>query len=304
MADFINFEAEAEVVEVEDGKEHDEVSNISEDSFIDDQEVGADINFYRQFANVENDLDQVLTEAHNEALEDIEQFDEISNLCDGSDSEIQIDEFQSSEIDITKFKETLFPRVDEAQEKVENQFCKAILYALRFDKNGAKDVCSKKDFEKVIDKNLNEQIDRPEKFKFYIELQIFLNMCYEINAILSKFGYFLRVFEFKNKFCHLTMKDKTKQKIVRQLSSCLIEKYSVLQSFQSNITKSKENCLNQLILFVSQHKHIEIEPLCHFSEDISKACSSLHSKGKKDLSRAHKVYQCFYCNKFFVAEPR
>ena len=88
MADFINFEAEAKVVEVEDGKEDDEVSNISEDSFIDDQEVGADINFYRQFANVENDS---LTEAHNEALEDIEQFDEISNLRDGSDSEIQTD---------------------------------------------------------------------------------------------------------------------------------------------------------------------------------------------------------------------
>ena len=129
MAEFINFEAEAELVEVEDGKEDDEVSNISEDSFIDDQEVGAGVNFHRQFAKVENDLEQVLTEAPNEALEDIEQFDEISNLCDRSDSEIQIDEFQSSEIDITKFKETFFPRVDEPQEKVENQFCKAILYA-------------------------------------------------------------------------------------------------------------------------------------------------------------------------------
>ena len=57
MAQFINFEAETEVVEVEDGKENDEVSNISEDSFIDDQEVGANVNFYRQFPNVENDLD-------------------------------------------------------------------------------------------------------------------------------------------------------------------------------------------------------------------------------------------------------
>ena len=36
-------------------------------------------------------------------LEDIEQFDEISNLCDGSDSEIQIDEFENLEIDITKY---------------------------------------------------------------------------------------------------------------------------------------------------------------------------------------------------------
>ena len=113
MAEFINFEAEAKVMEVED----DEVSNISEGSFIDDQEVGTDVNFYRHFANVENDLHQVLTEAHNKALEDIEQFDEISNLCDGTDSEIQIDEFENSEIYITKFEDTLFLRVDEAQDK-------------------------------------------------------------------------------------------------------------------------------------------------------------------------------------------
>ena len=78
----------------------------------------------------------------------------------------------------------------------------------------------------MIDKNLIEQIDWSEKFKFNIELQTFLNTCYEINRILSKFGYFLRVFELKNKSRHLAMKDKTKQKIVRQLSSCLIEKYS------------------------------------------------------------------------------
>ena len=164
MAEFINFEAEAEVVEVEDGKEDDEVSNISEGSFIDGQELGTDVNFYRYFLNVENDLEQVLTEAHNEALEDIEQFDEISNLCGGSDSETQIDEFKNSEVDITKFKNTLFPRVDKAQENVENEFCKTILYALKFDKNGSKDVCSKANFEKVIDKNLIEQINRPEKF--------------------------------------------------------------------------------------------------------------------------------------------
>ena len=59
MAEFINFEAEAEVVELESGKEDDEVSNISESSFIDDQEVGTDVNFYRHFASVEKDFDQV-----------------------------------------------------------------------------------------------------------------------------------------------------------------------------------------------------------------------------------------------------
>ena len=46
MAQFINFEAEAEVVELDDGKEDDEVSNFSESSFIDDQAVENDVDFY------------------------------------------------------------------------------------------------------------------------------------------------------------------------------------------------------------------------------------------------------------------
>ena len=97
-------------------------------------------------------------------------------------------------------------------------------------KNGTKDVCSKEDFEKVIHKNLIEQIDHPKKFKFIIELQTFLNICYEINTILSKFG-------LKSKFRHLTVKDKTKQKIVRQLSSCLIEKHSSFTIFSIEYRK-------------------------------------------------------------------
>ena len=117
MAQFINFEAEAELVELDDGKEDDEVSNFSESSFIDDQAVVTDVDFYRQFVNAENDIDDILNEARDEALQDTDQFDENSNLHDGSDNEIEINEFENSEIDLTKFKETFFPRVDEQQQK-------------------------------------------------------------------------------------------------------------------------------------------------------------------------------------------
>ena len=224
MADFINFEIDVEGDDEEIGEEDDVVSNISdvdsENSFIDNQEVKTDVSFYRHFANVENDIDQVLKDAYNEALEDIDKFDEISNLCEGSEEEAEIDDFKNFEVDIKKFNESLFPRVDV------DQFCNAILYALRFDKTGLKDMCNKEEFEKTIDKSLVEELNHPEKSQFIIELQKFHNMCYEINTILSKHNYFLRVFELKNKFRRFTMKDKSKQKIVRQLSSCLIEKYS------------------------------------------------------------------------------
>ena len=131
------------MIELDDGKEDDEVSNFSESSFIDDQAVENDADFYRQFANAENDINNVLNEAHNEALQDIEQFDEISNLDDGSDDEIEIDQFQSCEIDLNQFKETLFPKVEEEKQKIENQFSKAILCALRYEKNGEKSICTK-----------------------------------------------------------------------------------------------------------------------------------------------------------------
>ena len=75
-------------------------------------------------------------------------------MCDGSDYEAKIVDFKESEIDLTKFKETLFPRVEN-----ENQFYKATLYAIKFDKNNCKNVCTRQDFEKFIDKNsLNRSI--------------------------------------------------------------------------------------------------------------------------------------------------
>ena len=44
--------------------------------------------------------------------------------------------------------------------------------------------------------------------------------------ILAKFGFFLRVYELKKKCRHLFMRKPDQQKSVKQLSSCLIEKYN------------------------------------------------------------------------------
>ena len=140
MADFINFEAEADFCQ--DVDVVDEVSDFpdvgSENWCIDDQDVSADASFYRHFENVENAIVQVLEDADNEGLEDIENFGEISNLSEGSEKESEIDTYKDFEVDIQKFNETLFPRVDTKDEKVHNQFSCAILYGLRFDKTGFK----------------------------------------------------------------------------------------------------------------------------------------------------------------------
>ena len=245
MAQYITFEAEVELIDAKKGKEDDEVSLISEsDAFIDDKEVKEDIDLYRQyqFSNVERDINEVLAEACEEALAEIDQLDEVSNLCEG-DYEPEIDDFKESNADIEKSEETLFPKVEETHQKIENQFCKVNLYAILHDKNNLKQICNKQDFEKIIDKNLIEQIYQPEKFKFIVELQAFTNMCYEIDLIPSHFGYFLRVFELKKKFRQLRVKNRDEQKFVRQLSSCLIQKFSgfLITSIQQQEKPKKKN---------------------------------------------------------------
>ena len=279
MAEYINFEAEAEQIE------HDEVSdfsdNASENSFIDDQDqdVNTDFNFYRDFTNVENDIDQVLNKCYEESLKDLDNFDELSNLCYGSKEESEIDNFKNFETNIKKFEETLFPRVDIEDQKIHNQIFYAILYALRFDKDGSKNKCDKTEFQKSVNCDLIENLLK--KSEFIIDLQKFENMYYEINCILSKYGVFLRIFELKNKYHRLAVKDKIEQKLVRQLSSCLIEKYSGFTQISLKYQKKQRKLFKPIDIIYKPTKRIEIEPLCFFSSDLSKAYSSLYSSGKE-----------------------
>ena len=126
MSEYINFEAEAEFIK---GEEVSGFSDVSENLFIDDTDQNTDVNFYRGFTNVENDIKQVLQETNEESLKDLDNFDEISNLCYGSEEDLEIDDFKNSEADIKKFEDTLFPKVDKENQKVYNQICYTILYA-------------------------------------------------------------------------------------------------------------------------------------------------------------------------------
>ena len=109
MADFINFEAEIDAES--DFSDDDEIIDDNASDFInDDNEINESRDFYRQFANVENNLEQVLADARNEALQDIEQFDEISNLHDENECEMEVDDFQGSEDCLEKFQKTLLPK--------------------------------------------------------------------------------------------------------------------------------------------------------------------------------------------------
>ena len=73
-------------------------------------------NFFRHFANVETDIEQTLQAEYNRGLEEIENFDEISNLCESSEDEAEIDEFENAAEKVKDFNETLLPKTNPEEE--------------------------------------------------------------------------------------------------------------------------------------------------------------------------------------------
>ena len=259
MADFINFEVSVEdqVQEEEEEEEEEiEVSNSDLDSlssFIDNEETEDDVNFYRNFDNVESDIEETLKNEYDKSLEEIDDFDKISNLCESSEDEAEIDEFENAAEKVKCFGETLMPKTKPEEETEHNNFIKVILYAIRFDKQNKTDISDKNEFKKVIDENLIDQLDK-EKYEFILDLQKFNNDCYEINYVLSKYNHFLRVFELKNKFRHLTMKEPKNKTLLDKFLAVLLRNIMVFRPYQLHFLEEKEKNLNRLILFTSQQK--------------------------------------------------
>ena len=231
MTDFSDFE-----VSVEDSNTNEEnddkVSDSELDSlksFIDDNdEIENDRTFYQKFENVTTSIDDVLKEEYDKSIVDIQKID-VSNFCETSEEEIEIeiDEFKDTEKRIEKFKETLFPvsMDNDDDENNYNSLVNTIFFAIRFNVEQKTDLRSLAELKESVDNNLFIQLNQ-EKFNIILDYQKFNNQCHEVNMLLAKHGYFLRVFELKNKFRHLALKNPKTQNIVRELPSCINKKYN------------------------------------------------------------------------------
>ena len=226
IANFIDFELG---VENPTNDPDDVVSEYSDspESFIDDyEEDDAVSSFYHKFKNVNISVDETLDEEYKKSLIDIQNL-ECSNFCEMSEEEGEVDKFKDVEKRVDKFKETLLPLPSENENENVNLFVNAILFAIRFDLEEKANSCSLNDLrqELPIEDNLFLQLNE-DKFSLVLYNQKFNTQCHKINGILAAYGYFLRIFELKEKFHHLIIKNFKKLNIVRQLSTCITEQYN------------------------------------------------------------------------------
>ena len=199
---------------------------------------------------------------------------------------------------IESLNETLFLNTHNKN----NQLINVFLLVIRFDKVGKTNVCNQNKFKENIDSNLIKELNEGN-FTFILDLQKSNNICYEINLILPKHNYFLRIFELKDKYRQLSMKEPKKQNIIRQLSSCLIEKYNGFQVISIEFDRKQKKKFKPIDIIYKPTKNPEIELLCYFSKDIAKAYSNFYSI-KDKTKRAYSCYECYYCRKFFLRPER
>ena len=65
-----------------------------------------------------------------------------------------------------------------------------------------------------------------EKLRLDLDVQNFENQCFSVNDLLNKYGLFLRVCQLKDKFHYLIKQDSKKKMVLRELLSCIIEKFN------------------------------------------------------------------------------
>lgn len=79
-----------------------------------------------------------------------------------------------------------------------------------------------------------------------LDVQNFDNQCIFIDEILNENNLFLRVYEFKDKFFYLIKQNSQKNTVLRDLSSCIIEKFNGFHIDRTDQEKKWEKVFNQL----------------------------------------------------------
>ena len=136
-----------------------------------------------------------------------------------------------------------------------------------------------------------------ERFKLDLDLMNFENQCFQINRILIKNSFFLRVYELKDKFRYLIKQDPQKKNVIRDLSSCIIEKFNSFNIAQLELDRELRKDISPIDVAYKPVKKDTANIECFFSTLINLAFRTTFSEGEK--VRYRTAFQCFFCSEYF-----
>ena len=164
--------------------------------------------------------------------------DDLPELFDPENrEEVDFDTSEKNESKATNFRKSLLQF-----ETVVNLFYCSVIYGLLYNKSNERFNIKLSDNEKFLGINLFTDLKKIEK-KTMLNHSIFgyFDQCQLINETLSEydfffFFFFLRFYERTNKFLYqLKQNLKEKNKMKRELSSCVIQKFNGYELLRNNL---------------------------------------------------------------------
>ena len=151
-----------------------------------------------------------------------------------------------------------------------------------------------------------EKMYHLKKFlKFDLKISTFENQCYTINHILNKNNLFLRVYEQKDKFRYITNTEKDKKKIVREISSCVKEKFNGFIIFRVDFDQEIQKNFVPIDIIYKPVKNQNEIINCYFTDKIHLAYRTTYNEGTKTETLKHtNAFRCYFCTKFFCRKER
>ena len=133
-----------------------------------------------------------------------------------------------------------------------------------------------------------------ENMRLDLDILTFENQCHQINRILNKNNLFLRVFELKEKFRSLIKQDPDKKNVVRDLSSCITEKYNGFHIVRLEFAKKLTQKFVPINIIYKPIRKCKEIISCYFSSKLNLAFRSIFSENSK--TRHGTTFQCYYCS--------
>ena len=150
----------------------------------------------------------------------------------------------------------------------EDSFFDSIVYGFMCIKIEGKEKPKRERAKEVLGENFYEELF---EIKEEIKLERPAFGCFLVNQLISKYGYFFKFFERRDKYRFLVIKKvdaKDKNKITRNLSSSVIEKFHGYQTVKHGLAHKEQIDLEALcIVYDTSYSEDENVPApCFFSD--------------------------------------
>ena len=162
----------------------------------------------------------------------------------------------------------------------------ALLYAIRYEKTHKKDVCSD-------EYNLKNDVGF-DLYNKLIEIKPFFFLDFDY----SNFGrtYFFRIFELRDKFRYLTHDSAIQKNIIRNVSSCIIEKFNGIDVVRVENERSIRKKFSPIDIIFKPVRKVTETIQCFFSTEIYLAYRTTFNESEK--IRHGGARQCYCCSNF------